>query len=343
MIKQAAGTVEEVGVASLLDALGRYGLDARTSDDDGGGLTIDVAGLRLAVEGRSVVTAAEAIELARRWRHRATPVVLVADRIAEAGRETLGAAGINYFDRRGPLRVVAPPLVIDATVTTESPSTASSAPLAGQVAKEVAIACLLTPDQPHHVREVATFLDRAPSAVSKAMADLRTEGLLTSRNEPLVPDLFHEMVSVWRVRRYPLLAAPSTSAKNNPLARDLGLDDPAESPGWALTETVAAGALGVPVVARGDYPPDFYVPSQAALDRARRFLGDAAQRDHRACTVAIAPVRVACLHRTIPAVGARGPWPLANHIVVALDIAQDKARGLEILDGWNPTEVTRAW
>jgi len=41
---------------------------------------------------------------------------------------------------------------------------------------------------------------------------------------------------------------------------------------WALTETVAAGAFGMPVVARGDYPPDFYVPSQAALDRARRIL-----------------------------------------------------------------------
>lgn len=343
MVKHPAGTVEPIGLASLLDALARYGLDARISDDDADGLTIDIAGVRLAVEGRSVVTATEAIELARRWRRRATPVVLVADRIAEAGRETLAAAGINYLDRRGPLRVVAPPLVIDATVATESPSAAARSPLVSQVAKEVAISCLLTPDQPHGVREVATFLDRAPSAVSKAMADLRSEGLLTSRNEPLVPDLFQELVSVWRARRFALLAAPSTTLRNNPLAMDLGLGDPAETPGWALTETVAAGAWGMPVVARGDYPPDFYVPSQAALERARRVLGDAAQRDHRACTVAVAPVRVVCLRRTAPAVSVRGPWPLANHIVVALDIAQDKARGLEILDDWHPTEVTRAW
>lgn len=343
MAKQPVGTAEDLDVAALIDALGRYGLVARISDGDAGGLTIEVAGVRLAVEGRSVVTAAEAIELAKRWRRRATPLVLVADRIAEAGRETLAAAGINYFDRRGPLRVVAPPLVIDATVAIESPSAASNAPLASQVAKEVAIACLLTPDQSHGVRKVATYLDRAPSAVSKAMSDLRNEGLLTSRNESLIPDLFHELVTVWRVRRYPLRAKPSMSANNNPLARDLGLDDPAETPGWALTETVAAGALGMPVVARGDYPPDFYVPSQASLDRARRLLGDAASSENRACTVAVAPVRVACLRRAIPPTGARMRWPLANHIVVALDIAQDKARGLEILDGWNPTEVTRAW
>lgn len=336
------GTAENRALASLVQALGRYGLAVETHPGADGPV-IDVAGSRLAVETRSVVTAADATELARRWRRRTTPVVLVADRIAEAGREALAAAGVNYFDRRGPLRVIAPPLVIDADVPAASERSAPSPPLSSQVAKEVAIACLLTPYQPHGVREVATFLDRAPSAVSKAMADLRTEGLLTSRNEPLVPDLFHEMVSVWRVRRYPLLAEPSTSAKNNPLARDLGLDDPAETPGWALTETVAAGALGMPVVARGDYPPDFYVPSQTALDRARRILGDAAPSDSRACTVAVAPVRVACFRRTTPPAGARAPWPLADHIVVALDIAQDKARGLEILDGWNPIEVTRAW
>ena len=335
-------TAEDRALASLVQALGSYGLAVETHPGADGPV-IEVAGCRLSVETRSVVTAADATELAKRWRRRTTPVVLVADRIAEAGREALAAAGVNYFDQRGPLRVIAPPLVIDADVPAPSERSAPNPPLSSQVAKEVVIACLLTPDKPHGVREVATFLDRAPSAVSKAMADLRSEGLLTSRNEPLVPDLFQEMVSIWRVRRYPLLAAPSTSAKNNPLAGDLGLDDPAETPGWALTETVAAGALGMPVVARGDYPPDFYVPSQTALDRTRRILGDAAPSDGRACTVAVAPVRVACLRRTIPPAGQRSPWPLANHIVVALDIAQDKARGLEILDGWNPIEVVRAW
>jgi len=34
---------------------------------------------------------------------------------------------------------------------------------------------------------------------------------------------------------------------------------------------------------------------------------------------------------------------LANHIVVALDIAQDQARGLEALDQWQPEGIVRAW
>lgn len=342
MVGTRSDTVEDHAVVSLVQALGRYGLDVATHEE-ADELVIEVAGCRLAVEARSVVTTAEATELAKRWRRRPTPVIVVADRIAEPGREALAAAGVNYFDRRGPLRVIAPPLIIDADVPAPGERSAPNSPLSSQVAKEVAIACLLAPDEAHGVREVATFLDRAPSAVSKAMAELRSEGLLTSRNESLVPDLFHELVSVWRVRRYPLRAEPSPSTRSNPLAGDLGLEDPAETPGWVLTETVAAGALGMPVVARGDYPPDFYVPSQAALDRARRILGDAAPSESRACTVAVAPVRVACLRRAVPPTGARTPWPLANHIVVALDIAQDKARGLEILDGWNPTEVTRAW
>ena len=329
-------------MASLLEVLDRYGLDAKTHQESGAPV-VEVAGARLSIEARSVVTAAEATDLAKQWRRRPTPVVLVADRIAEAGREALAAAGVNYLDRRGALRVIVPPLVIDTNVPTAGESGATTAPLSSQVAKEVAISCLLTPDQPHGVREVASFLDRAPSAVSKAMADLRHEGLLTSRNEPLVPDLFHELVSVWRARRFALRAVPSPTARNNPLAADLGLDDLTETSGWALTETVAAGAWGMPVVARGDYPPDFYVPSQAALDRARRILGDADSRDDRACTVAVAPVRLACLRRIPPEAGASRGWPLANHVVVALDIAQDKARGIEILDGWNPTEFARAW
>jgi len=342
VVQARADTLEDLAVASLLEALGRYSLLAATHEEAGNPV-VEVAGCRLTVEARSVVTAAEATELAKRWRRRPTPVVLVADRIAEAGREALAAAGINYLDRRGPLRVIAPPLVIDANVPTERPSPASRAPLASQVAKEVAIACLLTADQSHGVREVASFLDRAPSAVSKAMADLRAEGLLTSRNEPLVPDLFHDLLNVWRARRFALMTQPSPDARNNPLATDLGFDDPTETSGWALTETVAAGIWGMPVVARGDYPPDFYVPSQAALDRARRILGAADSRDDRACTVAVTPVRLACLRRVAPKSGASRGWPLANHIVVALDIAQDKARGLEILDGWNPTEFARAW
>jgi hypothetical protein len=263
---------------------------------------LTIGDTRFAVEVRSVVTAADARSLAKQWRRRSDPVVLVADRFADDGREALAAAGVHYFDRRGPLRVVSPPLVVDTIVHTAGPSgTLTSPPLAGQVAKEVAIACLLTPDEPHGVREVASFIDRSPSAVSETMADLRGEGLLTSQNEPLFPDLFHELVTVWRTRRI-ALASPPTPSVRRALATDLGLDNP-EGEGWALTDTVAASAWGMLVVARGDYPPDFYVPTEAALQRAVRVLGEPAARDERGCTVAVAPVRLACLRRVEPATG----------------------------------------
>ncbi len=77
-----------------------------------------------------------------------------------------------------------------------SSTTRSAGPLVSQVAKEVAIACLLTPDQAHGVRSVARFIDRAPSAVSAAMSNLRDDGFLTSGGEAIVPDLFNELVGV---------------------------------------------------------------------------------------------------------------------------------------------------
>ena len=37
------------------------------------------------------------------------------------------------------------------------------------------------------------------------------------------------------------------------------------------------------------------------------------------------------------------PWPVAHRVVVALDIAQDRARGLEALEQWQPEGIARAW
>jgi hypothetical protein len=99
----------------------------------------------------------------------------------------------------------------------------------------------------------------------------------------------------------------------------------------------------MPVVARGDYPPDFYVPSPTALRRAVALLGEIDDARHRACTIAVAPVRLVCLRRVDRSQIAGESWPVANHIVVALDIAADKARGLEALDQWQPEEIVRAW
>ncbi|WP_420446763.1 hypothetical protein [Candidatus Poriferisodalis sp.] len=82
------------------------------------------------------------------------------------------------------LHIVSPPIVIDAVVGSGRAAVVRPrGALDSQVAKEVAIACLSTPDRKHRVREVERYLLRAPSAVSVAMSGLRDRGLLTSAGE----------------------------------------------------------------------------------------------------------------------------------------------------------------
>ena len=337
----------EGSLAALIETLTSLGVVASVlsreswDDDVSADAVVEVAGQRFEVEVKSVVTAEHGRRLATRSR-RGTPLI-VADRIAAAAKLSLQEAGINYFDRRGELRLLAPPLIVHTSVKSALPmASGPGGSLDSQVAKEVAIACLLTPDRPHGVREIARYIDRAPSAVSSAMAGLRDDGLLTSAGEAMVPDLFHALLIGWRRRAVLLAALPDPGARE---ARrlGLGLDEPENSTGWALTDTRAAASWGIPIVAGGDYPPDFFVPSESALRAARSHLGEAASASFRACTVAVAPVRLACLRRADHSHTTGERWPVANHIVVALDIAQDRARGLEALDQWQPEGIVRAW
>lgn len=65
--------------------------------------------------------------------------------------------------------------------------------------------------------------------------------------------------------------------------------------------------------------------------------------DHTTGTVAVAPVRLVCLRRVDHSEISGERWVVANHIVVGLDITQDRARGLEALEQWHPEGITRAW
>jgi len=158
----------------------------------------------------------------------------------------------------------------------------------------------------------------------------------------MVPDLFHALLTVWRRRGAVLLATLPETGAREAKRLGLGLDEPEHSTGWALADTRAAASWGIPIVAAGDYPPDFYVPSESALRAARSYLDEAANPASRACTVAVAPVRLACLRRVDHSRLTGEQWPVANHIV-ALDIAQDRARGLEALEQWKPEGIVRAW
>ena len=348
MSRRTTAALEAEAIGTLIETLALVGVVANvvtreSLDDD---LTVDavveLAAQRFNIDIKSVVTAEHGKRLADGVR-RGTPVLVVADRIAADAKRALRDAGVNYFDRRGELRIVSPPLFIDTLVEPALPMAGSrGGSLDSQVAKEAAIACLLTPNQPHGVREIARYIERAPSAVSSAMAGLRDDGLLTSAGEALVPDLFQALLMTWRRRAVLLAALPSTGAREAKRL-GLGLDAPEGSTGWALTDTRAAASWGIPIVAGGDYPPDFYVPSEPAFRVARSHLGEATNPSSRVCTVALAPVRLACLRRVDHSHATGERWPVANHIVVALDIAQDRARGLEALEQWQPEGIVRAW
>lgn len=348
MSRRTTAALEDDALGALAETLARLGIDSKVlsrdswGDDLAADAVVEIAGQRFDVEVKAVVTAEQGRRLAAGAR-RGTPVLLVADRIAGDAKRTLREAGVNYLDRRGEMRVMAPPLILDTVVeSTLSGMGGFRNSLDSQVAKEVAICCLLTPDESHGVRQTARLINRAPSAVSSAMTGLREDGLLTAAGEPLIPDLFHELTTVWKRRAVALAALPSTDAQDAQRL-GLGLDEPEHTLGWALTDTRAAASWGMPILARGDYPPDFYVPSDSVVRAARLLLGDADDPVARACAVAVAPVRLVCLRRLDHSRTSQERWPVANHIVVALDIAQDRARGLEALQQWKPEGIARAW
>ena len=344
MSRRTVARMEHDAAAALAEALELVGAAASVvvlpSSGERSDMVVEAASQRFIVEVKSVVTAAAGALLAERT-PRDAPLIVVADRIAAAAKQSLRAAGVNFFDRRGELWIASPPLRVDARLDLElRPAVIKGGPLDSQVAKEAAIASLLAPRQPHGVRQIARCIDRSPSTVSVAMAGLRDFGLLTSDGEAMVPELFGALAAVWHRRPVALATLPG---RGDAARLGLGLDAPEASTGWALTDTRGAMSWGIPIITSGDYPPDFLVPSEAALRSALSHLTEASTPGVRACTVSVAPVRFACTRRVDHSRTTGERWPVANHIVVALDMAQDKARGLEALDQWQPEGIDRAW
>jgi DNA-binding transcriptional ArsR family regulator len=291
----------------------------------------------VAVQVQAVVTGGDVHRLRAVAGSLDMPLLVAGRRVAEDAKAELRSAGIGYYDGRGQLFMWLPGLLVRTAVPPMPVAASVPAAFAGAVAMEAAIALLSRPDAPWGMRELARAIGRAPSAVSVALDHLRRNGLVTSASEPVVPQLFWELAAAWHREPVALAGVPAPGRTGQARLLQLGLGGDA---GWALTDTLAARAWGMPVVVGSGYPPDFSVPSAAVLQRAVGQLGRAERVDERACTVAVAPVPLACRWR----VDRPGePWPVANHVVVALDVAQDPSRGREILERWDPVEVARVW
>lgn len=273
----------------------------------------------------------------------ASAPLLVADRIVAAAREILREHGWSWLDLRGHLRLSGPGVLVDTAVPAAPKIPRAVGLFAGKVAIEVACALLLAPERPASVRQLARDLNRSPSSVSAAMNSFREAQLIDSEGLPVTPELFWETASAWRpasttIARISLLHDPTITA-----ALRTGWSELTTGTGWALTDTMAAAAYGAPAGVRTGYPPDFYVPDATTAHRAETLLGRPTSDDARGATIRIAPVPQVCTLRN-PGPPDGPPWPLANPLFVALDLAADPGRGREILEAWNPPEgVTRVW
>jgi hypothetical protein len=218
---------------------------------------------------------------------------------------------------------------------------ASDGPIRGRAGISYAAAVLLDPTRKPSIREVAHAVGMSHGAVGDAAKLLRESGLIRPSGEPEVPALFLALAAVWGPTRItPVAAVPAHDQAKRWQAHP---DDLAQ-PGWALGGDGAAGAWGAPVFASGGRPW-IWVPTEGVARRAERSLTSAAWDDY-AAVVAVPPTLLVCLHRLMPPALVEPSFlPTTHPLFLALELAQDPARGREILDEWTPDdpEIRRVW
>ena len=323
--RTSASDMLTLAVADLAAAAGAVGVDVSAGDNTLT-LTFDDTDLELDVVPVAYATGPRVDEIIQG--SDARRAVLVADRITTEAREMLNDAGWGWLDRRGHLRLRAPGVLIDTAVDPSARDSAPSRePIRGSAGLAVAYRLLTDPTEP--ISPTRSGLDFAPSTISEAVSRLRVTSLLEEDGTPLLPELFFVVADHWRRERVWLANEPSVDEANG---HDL------ESSGWCVAGTVAAVDWGAPVVSTVDAPPDLYVPGPAAVNIAARRYGTARDPYQAAASIAVAPVSDVTARREAP---RSRPWPLAHPVAVALDLAQDRARGREILEDWSPPE--RVW
>lgn len=334
--------------AVVIDAFNGLNIEARaasTGPGRGVDLVLDPTGLNIsvAVKYRSLVTDLVAERLLTEPRPSGTTLLVVANRVTDAGRHVLTNRGSGYLDLRGRLALRTQQLMLDTDVEPIKPRSERTTALSGKAGLEVATAVLMQPERPPSVRELAREVKRSASTVSEVLAALRRQDLLDENNSLSGTDLFWHLAEHWPTSRVHLAQLPGPGDTHAQLPLRLGLDTAEPTPGWALTDTAAAAIYGAPVAFRDNQRLDFFVPDQTIIRRATTLLGAAPSATNAAASLRIAPVP-AIVERRVDLDTNPTRWPLAHPLFVALDLAQDTGRGREILDTWTPDDRwTRVW
>lgn len=343
-----ADACEEVGLHVVLDPPGSM-TDLRFVPRESAGAAIDVIVDVVEFGGTD-----RARQVRNRSAHGSTPIVLVADRVTATAQAYMKQEHVSWFDRRGHLHLDLPGVFVDADVTPALRDvTRREDGIRGRAGIAYAVASLLAhSDKWPTIRGVARESGFAPSVVSDAAASLRRAALVHDDGRPNVPDLFWALADRWRPEFVHLGGELNLGLQGTSGAGDLGVFGDANRPGWALTGSVAAAAFGAPVAVSSATPPSFYVPDQTTLRRAVRRFGKA-DGEHRSCSLAVSPTSAACSPRiealSAENVGAGLSAPGFDHFLftrplfVALELANDPARGHEILEGWTPGVGARVW
>ena len=281
---------------------------------------VETDGREIAVVTRRSVSETEAEGLARQL----AGGIIVADRISAGARLALAKGRVAWLDRRGHLQLRGATLRIDADVPPlVEPEPTRVTDLFAPTGLDVGIALLLDPERPRGTMEVAAKIERSPGRVSEILAAMRDKGLVDRENRPAVPDLFDEMAEIWAPAWRPIGTLPPEP----------------DADIHRLSGTLGAIWHGAPVVAAVDWPPDLYVRDRSELRAVLRAHG-ALPGSPIAGRVAVCPSRYGW--SKLPE-HLNSDFPVANLVVVALDLAQDRGRGREVLESWEPEGHTRVW